>query len=227
VFHGPLRTSAVSPAATAYRGASCSVFPHGESEHGRVVRELATGEEEPRVGQGILLGGSLAGLAGRRHHGHADTHGLVRSSSTDRIVLVRRTEGGRGLYFDLSVTIDRPPEDVFDFLAYKDRYPQKPGSPVLRAREADGKALRASTRGIGSRPDAPSGQEGDPVPRHPLRAAQVLEEDFVGPGPMRVTLRTNSRQQMAAHCLSSERRLRWSDLGGCFRPSWNACSAGS
>jgi hypothetical protein len=35
------------------------------------------------------------------------------------------------VYFDLSVTIDRSPKDVFDFLAYKDRYPQKPGSPVL------------------------------------------------------------------------------------------------
>jgi len=35
------------------------------------------------------------------------------------------------LYFDLSVTIDRAPEDVFIFLRDKDLYIQKPGSLVL------------------------------------------------------------------------------------------------
>ena len=35
------------------------------------------------------------------------------------------------MFFELSVRIRRPPEDVFDFLRDKDRYPQEPGSPVL------------------------------------------------------------------------------------------------
>ena len=35
------------------------------------------------------------------------------------------------MYFDLSISIDRPPEDVFGFLRDKDKYPQEPGSPVL------------------------------------------------------------------------------------------------
>jgi len=35
------------------------------------------------------------------------------------------------MFFELSVTIDRPPEDVFAFLRDKDSYPQKPGSLVL------------------------------------------------------------------------------------------------
>lgn len=33
--------------------------------------------------------------------------------------------------FELSVTINRPPADVFAFLRDKDAYQQKPGSPVL------------------------------------------------------------------------------------------------
>jgi carbon monoxide dehydrogenase subunit G len=33
--------------------------------------------------------------------------------------------------FELSVHIKRPPADVFGFLRDKDKYPQKPGSPVL------------------------------------------------------------------------------------------------
>jgi hypothetical protein len=35
------------------------------------------------------------------------------------------------MYFELSVTIERPPSDVFAFLRDKDLYPQEPGSPVL------------------------------------------------------------------------------------------------
>ena len=35
------------------------------------------------------------------------------------------------MYFELSVTIDRPPSDVFAFLRDKDLYPQEPDSPVL------------------------------------------------------------------------------------------------
>jgi len=35
------------------------------------------------------------------------------------------------MYFDLSISIDRSPEDVFGFLRDKDKYPQEPGSPVL------------------------------------------------------------------------------------------------
>jgi hypothetical protein len=35
------------------------------------------------------------------------------------------------MYFELSITIRRPPCDVFAFLRDKDKYPQKPGSPVL------------------------------------------------------------------------------------------------
>jgi len=35
------------------------------------------------------------------------------------------------MYFDMSITIHRSPEDVFGFLRDKDKYPQEPGSPVL------------------------------------------------------------------------------------------------
>jgi hypothetical protein len=35
------------------------------------------------------------------------------------------------MYFDLSISIARSPEDVFGFLRDKDKYPQEPGSPVL------------------------------------------------------------------------------------------------
>jgi len=35
------------------------------------------------------------------------------------------------MYFDLSISIRRLPEDVFGFLRDKDKYPQDPGSPVL------------------------------------------------------------------------------------------------
>ena len=35
------------------------------------------------------------------------------------------------MYFDISITIRRSPEDVFGFLRDKDKYPQEPGSPVL------------------------------------------------------------------------------------------------
>jgi hypothetical protein len=35
------------------------------------------------------------------------------------------------MYFDLSITIHRSPQDVFLFLRDKDKYPQEPGSPVL------------------------------------------------------------------------------------------------
>lgn len=35
------------------------------------------------------------------------------------------------MYFNLSITIRRSPHDVFRFLRDKDKYPQKPDSPVL------------------------------------------------------------------------------------------------
>lgn len=35
------------------------------------------------------------------------------------------------MYFELSITINRPPPDVFAFLRDKDQYPQEEGSPVL------------------------------------------------------------------------------------------------
>ena len=35
------------------------------------------------------------------------------------------------MYFELSITIDRSPSDVFAFLRDKDKYPQEEGSPVL------------------------------------------------------------------------------------------------
>ena len=35
------------------------------------------------------------------------------------------------MYFELSITIDRSPADVFAFLRDKDTYPQEDGSPVL------------------------------------------------------------------------------------------------
>ena len=36
------------------------------------------------------------------------------------------------MYFDLSITINRPPSEVFAFLRDKDTFPQKPDSPVLQ-----------------------------------------------------------------------------------------------
>jgi carbon monoxide dehydrogenase subunit G len=35
------------------------------------------------------------------------------------------------MHFDLSIRIERSPQDVFGFLRDKDKYPQEPGSPVL------------------------------------------------------------------------------------------------
>ena len=35
------------------------------------------------------------------------------------------------MYFELSINIDRTPREVFAFLRDKDKFPQKPGSPVL------------------------------------------------------------------------------------------------
>ena len=35
------------------------------------------------------------------------------------------------MYFELSISIDKPPADVFAFLRDKDKYPQEGGSPVL------------------------------------------------------------------------------------------------
>jgi hypothetical protein len=35
------------------------------------------------------------------------------------------------MYYELSISIDRPPEDVFVFLRDKDKFPQEEGSPVL------------------------------------------------------------------------------------------------
>ena len=35
------------------------------------------------------------------------------------------------MYFELSISINRPPADVFAFLRDKDQYPQEQGSPVL------------------------------------------------------------------------------------------------
>ncbi|MBE0410155.1 MAG: SRPBCC family protein [Anaerolineales bacterium] len=35
------------------------------------------------------------------------------------------------MYFELSISIDRPPAEVFAFLRDKDKHPQEKGSPVL------------------------------------------------------------------------------------------------
>lgn len=50
------------------------------------------------------------------------------------------------MYFDLSVTIDRAPEDVFSFLRDKDLYIQKPGSPVLILEKTTGGPTGAGTK---------------------------------------------------------------------------------
>jgi hypothetical protein len=50
------------------------------------------------------------------------------------------------MYFDLSITIDRSPEDVFGFLRDKDKYPQEPGSPVLVLEQ-----LTPGPAGVGTR----------------------------------------------------------------------------
>lgn len=89
------------------------------------------------------------------------------------------------MYFDLPVTIDRSPDDVFGFLAYKDRYPQLPGSPVLVLEK-----LTPGAPGVDTR-------YREVVRVLPLVSKEILsrvtrfepprflEEDFVGPGPMR------------------------------------------
>lgn len=87
--------------------------------------------------------------------------------------------------FDLSVSIDRRPEDVFAFLLYKDRFPQPPGSPVP--------VIEKLTPG----PPAVGTRYREVVRIAPWRRCEVLstltryepprflEEDFTGPGPMR------------------------------------------
>ena len=50
------------------------------------------------------------------------------------------------MYFELSVRIRRPPEDVFRFLRDKDRYPQEPGSPVLVLEKTTPGEIRLGTR---------------------------------------------------------------------------------
>lgn len=40
-------------------------------------------------------------------------------------------EGGCRMYFELSISINRPSADVFTFLRDKDKYPQEADSPVL------------------------------------------------------------------------------------------------
>ena len=89
------------------------------------------------------------------------------------------------MYIDLSVRIERSPEDVFDFLLYKDRIEQAPGSPVLVLEK-----LTPGTPGVGT--------QYREVLRMPMGSAaevlscvtrceppRFLEEDFAGPGPMR------------------------------------------
>ena len=50
------------------------------------------------------------------------------------------------MYFELSITIRRPPRDVFAFLRDKDKYPQKPGSPVLVLEQTTPGPAGAGTR---------------------------------------------------------------------------------
>lgn len=48
--------------------------------------------------------------------------------------------------FELSVRIERPPEDVFAFLRDKDLFPQEPGSPVLVLDKITPEAVGIGTR---------------------------------------------------------------------------------
>lgn len=48
--------------------------------------------------------------------------------------------------FELSVTIERPPSDVFAFLRDKDLYPQEPDSPVLALDKTTDGSPRPGTR---------------------------------------------------------------------------------
>jgi uncharacterized protein YndB with AHSA1/START domain len=50
------------------------------------------------------------------------------------------------MYFELSVTIERPPSDVFAFLRDKDLYPQEPSSPVLLLEKTTGGPPAVGTR---------------------------------------------------------------------------------
>ncbi len=87
--------------------------------------------------------------------------------------------------FELTVSVDRRPEDVFAFLLYKDRFPQPPGSPVLvlekltPGRPAVGTRYREVVR------IAPwcRGEVLSTLTRY--EPARFLAEDFIGPGPMR------------------------------------------
>jgi hypothetical protein len=86
------------------------------------------------------------------------------------------------LLFELSVTIERTPSDVFAFLRDKDLYPQEPGSPVL--------ALDKTTEG----PPGLGTRYREVVQMLPLMRGEILseitryepdrflEEDFEGAG---------------------------------------------
>ena len=50
------------------------------------------------------------------------------------------------MYFDMSITIRRSPEDVFGFLRDKDKYPQEPGSPVLVLKQTTPGSAGVGTR---------------------------------------------------------------------------------
>ena len=51
-----------------------------------------------------------------------------------------------GLYFELSIRIERPTADVFAFLRDKDLYPQEPGSPVLALEKTTAGPTAVGTR---------------------------------------------------------------------------------
>ena len=68
------------------------------------------------------------------------------------------------MHFELSVTIERPPSDVFAFLRDKDLYPQEPGSPVL--------VLEKTTKG----PPAVGTRYREVVQMLPLVRGEILSE---------------------------------------------------
>ena len=87
--------------------------------------------------------------------------------------------------FELTVSVDRRPEDVFAFLLYKDRFPAAARLTSACAREAHARPAcrrHSLSRGRSHRARC-RGEVLSTLTRY--EPARFLAEDFVGPGPMR------------------------------------------
>ena len=86
------------------------------------------------------------------------------------------------MHFELSISIDRPPADVFAFLRDKDKYPQEADSPVLLLEKTT-----SGPPGVGTRYHEVvqmlpfyRGSIDSEITRY--EPDEFLEEDFEGPG---------------------------------------------